>query len=513
MQVQKFLLFVFCGFIFSSLIAQKGLNPKEVPFLLPDYFELIAPDKNGHTITCYEGEPKKMDFQNMLYFNPWEKVKRVAQVEDKRGAKRMRTFQSWRFLFNESHLVNTRLPNQIPKEELHYFGVLNTDFVNDTICQVFNLSNTELNPIFQPFYFKKYEVTNKEYREFVWYVRDSMARTYSEHFVETEGEENLDWSMKIPWEDEIIQKKFYVIEHGLKRLKTDILIYNFLDKNGNRINVPVYPDTTSWGVDFPYNYGEPMIKNYYGHPAFDDYPVVGISYHQAKAFCYWKTKQIKAELPSSLAKKIKVDLPREYEWEWLATEACNDCDSDQYLIDDTWVADLQLSKNEQERTLKPYRSNSDQYPLNFTIDGALYTHPADLSTKELKKKVKECQKNPLCHPAFCNLDHNGISSMGDNVSEWIDETYQSWSFSFNRQMQRLKETGTTAANLARQIALYYDEQCDKDGYLVRGGNWYDERYSIIKGKNKAGIQAKTFLSPNKSRSTLGFRYVIRFTEM
>ncbi len=513
MKIQKLILLFLCAFGSSILIAQKGLKPKEVPFILPDYFELIGPDKNGHSIKCYEGKPRKMDFPDMVYFNPWDKVKQIPQVEDKRLNNKIRMFYSWRFLFNSSHLVNTRMPDKIAKEDLNYFGLLNTDFINDTICQVFNLSNEELNPIFQPFYFKKYEVTNEEYRAFIWYVRDSIAKTYSEHFIEQEGEENLDWNAKIDWEDEMLQKTFYTIENGVKKLNTEILVAGYLDEKGKLIEIPIYPDTTSWGNDFPYSYGEPMINNYFGHPAFDQYPVVGINYHQAKAFCHWKTKQIKASLSSSLAQKIKVDLPREYEWEWLATEACDDCKSDQYLSDDTWVADLQLFRNEKERMLKPYRSNSDHYHLGYSIDGALYTHQADLSVKELKKRYKDCQKNPLCHQVFCNLDHNGISSMGSNVSEWIDEPYSSWSFSFNRQMQRLEETGTAEASLARQIALYYDGQCDKDGYLVRGGNWYDERFSIIRGKNKAGIQAKTFLSPRKSHSTLGFRYVIRFVEM
>jgi hypothetical protein len=44
--------------------------------------------------------------------------------------------------------------------------------------------------------------------------------------------------------------------------------------------------------------------------------------------------------------------------------------------------------------------------------------------------------------------------------------------------------------------------------LVRGANWYDERYAYKLGKNVAGTNAKVFLDPNKSHCTLGFRYVI-----
>jgi hypothetical protein len=46
-----------------------------------------------------------------------------------------------------------------------------------------------------------------------------------------------------------------------------------------------------------------------------------------------------------------------------------------------------------------------------------------------------------------------------------------------------------------------------------GGNWYDERYSFVHGKNPAGFNAKTFLNPAEQHCTVGFRYVIYVTEI
>ena len=47
------------------------------------------------------------------------------------------------------------------------------------------------------------------------------------------------------------------------------------------------PDTLVWRR--PLSYNEPYVNNYLRHPAFQDYPVVGVSWDQAQEYCQWRS--------------------------------------------------------------------------------------------------------------------------------------------------------------------------------------------------------------------------------
>lgn len=54
------------------------------------------------------------------------------------------------------------------------------------------------------------------------------------------------------------------------------------------------PDTLVWRSELAYN--EPLVEYYFRHPAYNYYPVVGVSWEQASDFCKWRSDRVNEKL-------------------------------------------------------------------------------------------------------------------------------------------------------------------------------------------------------------------------
>tara|TARA_B100001059_G_scaffold50860_1_gene44213 strand:- start:548 stop:1924 length:1377 start_codon:yes stop_codon:yes gene_type:complete len=373
------------------------------------------------------------------------------------------------------------------------------------------------------FYMDETEITNSEYRQFVYWVKDSIAlamlareaedlglgednkdgigefvfqdsdttklNEYQKYMREAyyDVDENLyagralNWDADLTWDTEDYVDKNYarimdslylppeLWYNGEMKLDVEKLKYSytwfdaegaaaeskrlrnqFIDREPfiKREEVEIYPDTTVWIKDFTYSYNEPMHNDYFSHPAYQDYPVVGISWTQAVAFCNWRTK-FKNDYQRDKGKPnvSRFRLPNEAEWEYAARGGIPSGTypwGSPYLLNDRacFLANF-----------KPLRGD-------YAADQAVYTVEAK---------------------SYLPNDYN-LYNMAGNVAEWTNSSYNAGSYEYVSSLN---------PNMS------FDVEMRK---VVRGGSWKDVAYFLR-------VSSRDFEYSDTSRSYIGFRTV------
>lgn len=170
-----------------------------------------------------------------------------------------------------------------------------------------------------------------------------------------------------------------------------------------------FPDTTVWRMDMAYN--EPYVLYYFRHPAYRDFPVVGVSWEQANAFCAWLTKTYNAD-PKRKFKNARFDLPSKHEWMAAANGGM------QYM---TFAWGGPRLRNSQGQALANYREIEQTAIVRDTIEGTpVY------STRRGAEHVGEAgmlnDAGDITAPVFSYWPNNyGLYNMCGNVEELVRE--------------------------------------------------------------------------------------------
>jgi formylglycine-generating enzyme required for sulfatase activity len=345
------------------------------------------------------------------------------------------------------------------------------------------------------FALSKYEVSNQDYRAFEMYVHDSVKRSElakkDAKYLLT-GSQLLDWTVPLPEESEDYQI-----------FQTGNHTYQY-EKNGESIELVISPDQEVWTKDFTYAFNEPMNNMYYWHPAYDKYPVVGVSAIQAEAYCDWYSKQFfKSLTPSqkTLFKNKSFRLPTSLEWESATKEKSDDPEA--ILNDKTVFAWTGGSFGIQGN----YGSIVDENNFNFKYfsgDGGFHTVKVNSYTPGM----------------------NGIHNMSGNVCEWTSTEAQDTVFfryleneltflpgeklsSIEKKIRQVVPTkndkGLTEERIQHYISSVHHD-CEvlskyKDGVYVKGGSWADPLiYAMVDKK-------EVYLKDHQS-SRIGFRMAL-----
>lgn len=387
------------------------------------------------------------------------------------------------------------------------------------------------------FWMDQHEVTNSMYRQFVYWVRDSIIRERladpayggDDTYKITEDRDGnpvtpyLNWSKAIPWKnpdenaERAIQSVYrrhpidgtvmldasqmnyryevfdyekaalrkYRLNPAERSLNTDrptnadevVMISKdtaYIDENGaivrqtitrplsslydflNTYIVNVYPDTTCWVNDFPNANNETYMKLYFSSSNYNDYPVVGVTWEQAEAFCQWRTDYLLRGLGPAARQVQRYRLPTEIEWEYAARGK----EGNPF----PW----QPVEGDQKKNEKGC------FFANFKPDKGNYTDDGNLITSRV---------------GSYGANSNGLYDMAGNVAEWTSTVYT--------------EAGVSMMNDLNPELTY--NAAKEDPYLlkrksVRGGSWKDP-ISFIRSA------WRTYEFQNQPRSYIGFRCV------
>jgi len=281
--------------------------------------------------------------------------------------------------------------------------------------------------------------------DIIWDTRDYPDEAYTRVMVD---------SMYIPMEESYNGQRTIDVKKLKFRYKWMDIAKAARSKTQSRADfimteeVQVYPDTAVWIKDFNYSYNEPMHNDYFWHTAFDDYPVVGVSWKQAKAFTQWRTLYHNGYRRSKGDHDVpSYRLPTEAEWEYAARGG---------LASASYPWGGPYTKNDRGcfmANFKPLRGD-------YAADQALYTVEAQ---------------------SYEPNDYN-LYNMAGNVSEWVNSSYDPSSYEYMSSMNP---------------SVNNEEDLRK---VVRGGSWKDVAYFLQ-------VSTRDYEYADTARSYIGFRTV------
>ena len=391
----------------------------------------------------------------------------------------------------------------------------------NTQSAVFEQPDNIMMATVEAFWMDETEITNNEYKQFVHWVRDSIAMTrlveagITDYAIQPKDEDfdeenfTLNWKMrsKIPWgtkDEELAEALSSLYFTDGKELRTNYLHYRYQwynydqavlqrnkfdvatssypegatvrvdtfwvnDETGAILDstivrplrepkdlitkkiISVYPDTLVWVRDFQYSFNEPMLHMYFSHPGYLEYPVVGVTWEQAHAFCNWRTNYFNN---ASDTRAQAYRLPTEAEWEYAA-------------------------RGGRPMAMYPWGNNYARdangcFFANFKPYRGSYNDDTGTTTM----KVAQFRPNDF-----------GLFDMAGNVSEWTNNAYDD-------------ATNTNIHDLNPDFS-YMARKEDPDVLkrkVIKGGSWKDISYFM-----QCGV--RTYEYQYESRPYIGFRCV------
>lgn len=376
--------------------------------------------------------------------------------------------------------------------------------------------NIERTVTVNSFYMDETEITNKDWKEYVYYQFHPM--------VEEMGKDT-----------------------EIKDDPNNPFIPATTSHNGQEL-ADLVPNDSVWSSDFSFN--DVYSQNYYSNPGFNDYPVVGVTWRQVVDYCAWRTDFVNY---TQIISAVGFDeLPDEFKLEFynpdgslqmLGASASNSGTQEIFLdeldqLQQDIIAYINQNKKmfiekglylpefrlpneaEWEYAAKAtvgtqYLDENEEYGRIYPWDGRGVRNPYGKRRGDFLANFKRGRGDYAGIAGTINNDSDvipsrvgtyepndfGLFNMGGNVSEWVNDTYRPLSFDDFEDLNPVRKDGTNdpesnygwAAGRNEFRSLINDRS-----KVYKGGSWKDVAYWMSPGTRR-------YLDQDKATNTLGFR--------
>lgn len=316
----------------------------------------------------------------------------------------------------------------------------------------------------------------------------------------------------------------------------------------------IYPNENVWNQDLTNAQTDVYVENYFKAPPWDDYPVVGINWLQAQAFCKWRSNTAHSyyNMPDYLKYyKMIYTLPSEAQWVYAAqgyydmihekpntdtldTNIVLDLPTDSFVVahDSAYIAALLAKKSVDSsknavNAIKAERIAKYEAAHKKAANGNLYLLDYIKMLDFLQNGYTTGNEGPVTDSTPIHADPNGmlanfkqeegdywedgvalstpvmsfapnefgLYNMEGNVAEWVMDAYSPSAFSFVSDInpQLLYDADSTDADVMKRK-------------VIRGGSFISNAKSLSPFYRDMELQGV-------SHCFLGFRCVVEAPEV
>lgn len=289
---------------------------------------------------------------------------------------------------------------------------------------------------------------------------------------------------------------FYMDETEVTNVDYKEFLFNMKSRVSTDSVLKLEPNEKVWDGTMSYN--DVYATYYFRYPGFNFYPVAGVSWSQANAYCKWRTIYVnelsreKNKLDSALSQAQLVErgvtfpdyrLPNEAEWEFAAK---------------AMIGTQYMDENQEHGRIYPWdgrgprnpynikrKSRQGDFLANFKRGRGDYAGiPGGISNdgEIIPTNVYDFPPNDF-----------GLYNMAGNMNEWVQDVYRPLSFQDFDDLNPLRKDGTYD-----EANTYNTTLIDDNFRVFKGGSWRDVAYWLSPGTRR-------FLHQDSATNHIGFR--------